>query len=65
MGRFYYLIEDFHLNSLIYSNELSVTAYTGFWAYLRLRYHADYIVVDAKNYSQQVTKKKSYKLQTI
>lgn len=30
---------------------------TGFWAFLRSRYHADYIVVDAKNYSQLVTKK--------
>lgn len=30
---------------------------TGFWAFLRSRYHADYIVVDAKNYSQRVTKK--------
>lgn len=30
---------------------------TGFWAYLRSRYCADYIVVDAKNYIQKVTKK--------
>lgn len=30
---------------------------TGFWAYLRSRYCADYIVVDAKNYNQKVTKK--------
>ncbi len=30
---------------------------TGFWAFLRSRYCADYIVVDAKNYSQRVTKK--------
>lgn len=29
----------------------------GFWAFLRSRYHADYIVVDAKNYNKQVTKK--------
>ena len=30
---------------------------TGFWAFLRSRYCADYIVVDAKNYNQKVTKK--------
>ncbi len=30
---------------------------SGFWAFLRARYCADYIVVDAKNYSQKVTKK--------
>lgn len=30
---------------------------TGFWAYLRSRYCADYIVIDAKNYNQKVTKK--------
>lgn len=30
---------------------------TGFWAFLRSRYSADYVVVDAKNYSQKVTKK--------
>lgn len=32
-------------------------AETGFWAHLRTRYYADYIVVDAKNYSKKVTKK--------
>jgi hypothetical protein len=29
----------------------------GFWAHLRTRYFADYIVIDAKNYSKKVTKK--------
>lgn len=29
----------------------------GFWASLRARYFADYIVIDAKNYSKKVTKK--------
>lgn len=32
-------------------------AETGFWSHLRSRYYADYIVVDAKNYSKKVTKK--------
>jgi hypothetical protein len=32
-------------------------AENGFWAYLRLRYNADFIVVDAKNYSKKVRKK--------
>ena len=30
---------------------------TGFWAFLRSRYGADYIVADAKNYSQNVSRK--------
>lgn len=29
----------------------------GFWAYLRAKYLADYIVVDAKNYQQEISKK--------
>lgn len=29
----------------------------GFWAYLRSKYLADYIVVDAKNYRQKISKK--------
>ena len=29
----------------------------GFWAHLRSRYAADYIVVDAKNSSQRITKR--------
>ena len=29
----------------------------GFWAYLRSRYSADYIVVDAKNYQKNITKR--------
>ncbi|MCA9923518.1 MAG: HNH endonuclease [Anaerolineales bacterium] len=29
----------------------------GFWYFMRERYDADYIVVDAKNYSKQITKK--------
>lgn len=32
-------------------------AETGFWAHLRYRYYADFIVLDAKNYSKKVTKK--------
>lgn len=32
-------------------------AETGFWAHLRNRYLADYIVVDAKNYTKKITKK--------
>jgi hypothetical protein len=32
-------------------------AETGFWAQLRNRYFADFIVLDAKNYSKSVTKK--------
>ncbi|MEY2792529.1 MAG: hypothetical protein RJA76_521 [Bacteroidota bacterium] len=32
-------------------------AETGFWAHLRNRYLADYIVLDAKNYTKKVTKK--------
>jgi hypothetical protein len=32
-------------------------AETGFWAHLRSRYYADYVVIDAKNYSKKVTKK--------
>lgn len=32
-------------------------AETGFWAHLKNRYLADYIVLDAKNYSKKVTKK--------
>jgi hypothetical protein len=32
-------------------------AETGFWAHLRNRYLADFIVVDAKNYTKKVTKK--------
>jgi len=30
---------------------------SGFWAYLRMRYNADFIVVDAKNYTKKVQKK--------
>ena len=30
---------------------------TGFWAFMRSRYSADYIVVDAKNYRKKITKK--------
>lgn len=29
----------------------------GFWAYLRSKYLADYIVIDAKNYRQKISKK--------
>lgn len=29
---------------------------TGFWAFMRNAYHADFIVVDAKNYSGQISK---------
>lgn len=29
----------------------------GFWAFLRINYHADYIVVDAKNYESSIDKK--------
>ena len=32
-------------------------AETGFWAHIRTRYLADYIVLDAKNYTKKVTKK--------
>jgi hypothetical protein len=32
-------------------------ATTGFWAHLRNRYLADFIVIDAKNYSKKITKK--------
>ena len=32
-------------------------AVEGFWSYMRARYQADYIVVDAKNYSRAVDKK--------
>lgn len=32
-------------------------AETGFWAHIRTRYLADYIVFDAKNYTKKVTKK--------
>lgn len=32
-------------------------AETGFWANIRNRYFADFIVIDAKNYSKKVTKK--------
>jgi hypothetical protein len=28
----------------------------GLWAYLRTRYQADYVVIDAKNYSESITK---------
>ena len=31
-------------------------AESGFWAFLRAKYQADYIVVDAKNYSKRVGK---------
>lgn len=31
-------------------------AESGFWAFMRSKYHADYIVVDAKNYSKKVGK---------
>lgn len=30
---------------------------TGFWAFLRARYSADYVIVDAKNYTKKVGKK--------
>lgn len=30
---------------------------TGFWSFLRSRYSADYIVVDAKNYKKKITKR--------
>lgn len=29
----------------------------GFWAFMRSRYYADYIVVDAKNYTKKITKR--------
>ncbi len=32
-------------------------AETGFWAHVRNRYFADFIVLDAKNYSKKITKK--------
>lgn len=32
-------------------------AETGFWSHIRTRYLADYIVLDAKNYTKKVTKK--------
>ena len=32
-------------------------AEVGFWAQVRDRYYADYVVVEAKNYSQKITKK--------
>ncbi|MFF5701574.1 hypothetical protein ACFY7H_03605 [Streptomyces sp. NPDC012794] len=31
-------------------------ALDGFWAYLRTRYHADHVVIDAKNYSESIKK---------
>jgi hypothetical protein len=32
-------------------------AETGFWAHVRTRYFADYIIIEAKNYTKKVTKK--------
>jgi hypothetical protein len=35
---------------------------SGFWGYLRSRYMADYIVVDAKNYKEKVKKKEALQI---
>ncbi|HEY9600726.1 MAG TPA: HNH endonuclease signature motif containing protein [Allocoleopsis sp.] len=35
---------------------------SGFWGYLRSRYTADYIVVDAKNYKEKVKKKEALQI---